>query len=617
MGRLERSLDEGPLKGFAQGLRDLRVAAGSPTYRELARIAQVSQSALSAAASGQALPTWEVTEAYVRACRGDLAVWRERWREQQAAVRAADPDPDPVLSAVAAAPLEGMTPERSGITALAKGEPRRVGRFRLRGRLGAGAMGVVYLGASPVGRPVAVKVIRAEYADDAVFRRRFAAELEAARSVAGGHTPALIDADVAGRQPWMATEFIPGPSLAQVVEEDGPLPEPAVWGLAGGIAEALTAIHAAGIAHRDLKPSNVLLDRDGPKVIDFGICRAMDGSTLTRTGGWVGTAGYTAPERAARGESLPAGDIFALGAVLAYAATGHPPFGQGPVAEVLYRIVHQPPAPEALDVRDKELRALIEACLATDPAQRPSPAQIVARCNRAITHHGAAVPSVVAARAIARDQHAAKLLARARIARRISTLIALSLTVLALAAAALAVEPRLQAQRASPAAAGPMSETQMLAVLGQLVPATNGQLAGLKYGTLRDGTRWLAVTYFGDGGDGIDLTVSLTPLSATATPYVCPSYLPPDLGPPRPVGAPAAGCTVHTPRGGGVETIFIGPADQGLYPFVVSWRRPDGLEVAVGVSNGTEGPPLVVAGPTPPGTATQWEAVAESGLWHD
>ena len=633
MGRLERPLDEGPLRAFAQGLRDLRVAAGSPTYRELARVAHVSQSALSAAASGQALPTWEVTAAYVRACGGDVAAWRERWSEQQAVAcvvdsdtdvdARADSDTDTGLSAVAvgAVPRDGLAAERSGITALAKGEPRRVGRFRLRGRLGAGAMGVVYLGVSPVGRPVAVKVIRAEYADDAVFRRRFAAELEAARAVAGGHTPALIDADAAARQPWMATVFIPGPSLAQLVESDGPLSEPAVWELAGGIAEALAAIHFAGIAHRDLKPSNVLLDRDGPKVIDFGICRAMDGSTLTRTGGWVGTAGYTAPERATRGESLQAGDVFALGAVLAYAATGHPPFGQGPVAEVLYRVVHQLPASAALDVSDRELRALIEACLAKDPTQRPTPAQVIARCDRAIARHGAAVPlvpPVIAAHAAARDQHAASLLSRgrARVGRRVSALIALSVTVLALGSAALAVDQRPPARHSPPSTTNPMSETQMLAVLGQLVPATNGRLANLEYKTLHDGTRWLGVTYYGDGGNGIDLGVALTPPSSTATPLACPPPLP-DQGPPRPAGAPPASCTVHTPHGGGAEMTYITPADQGLYDYGISWRRPDGLEVSVGVSNGTQGPPLVIDAATPPGTLAQWEAVAQSSLWHD
>lgn len=624
MGRLERPLDEGPLREFAQGLRDLRAAVGSPTYRELARIAHVSQSALSAAASGQALPTWEVTAAYVRACGGDLAAWRHRWGAQQAMIHSVDVevDPpertlDPAVVAAGAVPWDGPTPECSEIAPLSKGEPRRVGRFRLRGRIGAGAMGVVYLGVSPVGRPVAVKVIRAEHADDTVFRRRFAAELEAARAVAGGHTPTLIDADTAARRPWMATTFIPGPSLAQVVEWNGPLSEPVVWGLAGGIAEALVAIHAAGIAHRDLKPANVLLDRDGPKVIDFGICRAMDGSTLTRTGGWIGTAGYTAPERATRGESLQAGDIFALGAVLAYAATGHPPFGEGPVAEVLYRIVHQPPAPEALDVRDRELRALIKACLAKDPVQRPTPAQVIAHCNRAIAREGNAVPAMVAACAAARDEHAARLVGRARAPRRVSALIALSSTALALASAALVVGPRLPGQHSSSAAISPMSETEMLAVLGQLVPATNGQLGGLKYDTLRNGTRWLGVTYYGDGDNGIDLTIALTPPSASTAPKLCHSFLPPDLGPPRPVGAPPVGCTVRTPPGGGREAIMISPADQGLYAYEVGWRRPDGLEVGVGVSNGTEGPPLVIDAVTPPGTLAQWEAVAESSLWHD
>ena len=236
---------------------------------------------------------------------------------------------------------------------LAQGDPSRIGSFRLLSRLGGGAMGEVFLAASRAGRPVAVKRVRAEYARDVVFRARFAKEVAAVRAVTGGHTPALIDADAEAERPWIATAYVPGPSLAQAVDLTGALPEPLVLALGGGIAEALAAIHAAGIVHRDLKPSNILLDRDGPKVIDFGISRALDGTALTATGMRVGTAGYTAPELAAHRQTLPAGDVFALGCVLAYAATGVTPFGEGADAQVLYRIVHEPPDPRALACRTR------------------------------------------------------------------------------------------------------------------------------------------------------------------------------------------------------------------------------------------------------------------------
>jgi transcriptional regulator with XRE-family HTH domain len=324
---------------------------------------------------------------------------------ERPAHQGADPAPRP-RAAMAFAPL-------------APGDPSRIGAFRLLSRLGGGAMGEVFLAASRAGRPVAVKRVRAEYARDVVFHARFAKEVAAVRAVTGGHTPALIDADAEAERPWIATAYVPGPSLAQAVDLAGALPEPLVLALGGGIAEALAAIHAAGIVHRDLKPSNILLDRDGPKVIDFGISRALDGTALTATGMRVGTAGYTAPELAAHGQSLPAGDVFALGCVLAYAATGVTPFGEGADAQVLYRIVHEPPDPRALACRDETLRALIEACLNKDPDARPTPQAVIEACRGTPAPGGSWLPAAQAAQAAAYGSEAARQLARA--ARRRAT----------------------------------------------------------------------------------------------------------------------------------------------------------------------------------------------------
>jgi transcriptional regulator with XRE-family HTH domain/tRNA A-37 threonylcarbamoyl transferase component Bud32 len=336
----------------------------------------------------------------------------------------ADPAPKPE-AAVALAPL-------------APGDPSRIGSFRLLSRLGGGAMGEVFLAASRAGRPVAVKRVRAEYARDAVFRARFAKEVAAVRAVTGGHTPALIDADAEAERPWVATAYVPGPSLAQAVDLNGALPEPSVLALGGGIAQALAAIHAAGIVHRDMKPSNILLDRDGPKVIDFGISRALDGTALTATGMRVGTAGYTAPELAAHRRTLPAGDVFALGCVLAYAATGVTPFGQGPDAQVLYRIVHEPPDPRALACRDETLRALIEACLDKDPDARPTPQAVVEACRGTPAPAGGSwLPAPLAAQADAYGGEAARQLARAarrRATRRVQIGLAPLLLILAILA---------------------------------------------------------------------------------------------------------------------------------------------------------------------------------------
>ncbi len=333
-------------------------------------------------------------------------------------------------------------PTASALAPLTPGDPSRIGPFRLLSRLGGGAMGEVFLAADRAGRPVAVKRVRAEYARDAVFRTRFAKEVAAVRAVTGGHTPALIDADAEAERPWIATAYVPGPSLAQAVDLTGALPEPLVLALGGAIAEALAAIHATGIVHRDMKPSNILLDRDGPKVIDFGISRALDGTALTATGMRVGTAGYTAPELAAHRQTLPAGDVFALGCVLAYAATGVTPFGEGADAQVLYRIVHEPPDPRALACRDTTLRAVIESCLSKDPGARPTPQAVIEACRGTPAPDGSWLPPPLAAQAAAYGDEATRQLARAarrRIFRRVRVGPAPLLIILVAVALAIAV----------------------------------------------------------------------------------------------------------------------------------------------------------------------------------
>lgn len=208
------------------------------------------------------------------------------------------------------------------------------GRYRLLGRLGSGGMGTVYLGRSPGGRLVAVKCVHQELAADPEFRRRFIHESAAIRQVGGFHTAQVVDADPEGDPPWLVTAYISGPSLAEAVAAHGPLPETALRVLGAGLAEALDAIHAVGLVHRDLKPSNVLLADDGPRVIDFGIARALDGTAITRTQVVVGTPGYMAPEQIAGGEIGPACDVFSLGHVIGHAA-GCAPFGHGGDAQVL------------------------------------------------------------------------------------------------------------------------------------------------------------------------------------------------------------------------------------------------------------------------------------------
>jgi outer membrane protein assembly factor BamB len=254
-------------------------------------------------------------------------------------------------------------------------DPRVIGEFRLHRRLGAGGMGRVYLATSPGGRAVAVKVVHAHLADDAEFRDRFAREVAAAQAVNGAYTAPVIAAGPDDDPPWLATAYVAGPSLQEAVTETGALPEDAIAKLAAGLAEALHVIHDGGVVHRDLKPANVLLADDGPRVIDFGIARALDRTAATLPGSVIGTPLFMSPEQAQGQLTGPASDVFSLGGVLYFAATGSGPFGSGPAAIVLYRVVHTEPD---LDRLPPDLGDLVAACLAKDPARRPEPAALAA-----------------------------------------------------------------------------------------------------------------------------------------------------------------------------------------------------------------------------------------------
>lgn len=258
---------------------------------------------------------------------------------------------------------------------LQPGDPVQVGPYRLAGVLGAGGMGRVFLGWSPDGRPVAVKVIRPELAADPEFRIRFRREVAAARAISGLYTAQLVDADTDSPAPWLATAYVHGPSLSEAVASFGPLPAASVLVLAAGLAEALAAVHAMGLVHRDLKPSNVLLASDGPRVIDFGISRAAETTSLTSTGQFIGSPGYVSPEQALGRTVGPPSDIFSLGAVLAFAASGNGPFGAGSAPAVVYRAVHEPPT---LDGVPEELQPLLGRCLAKEPGDRPTASDLVA-----------------------------------------------------------------------------------------------------------------------------------------------------------------------------------------------------------------------------------------------
>ncbi|MEV6841149.1 PQQ-binding-like beta-propeller repeat protein [Streptomyces sp. NPDC051133] len=262
--------------------------------------------------------------------------------------------------------------------ALRATDPRHVGPYEVLGRLGAGGMGEVYLAESRTGLRLAVKVVRTEHAEDRTFRARFRHEVRAAQTVGGAGTFAarVADADTEAERPWMATEFVPGPNLRDAVLDHGALPGRAVRVLAAALGEALAAIHAGGLVHRDLKPSNILLGPDGPRVIDFGIVRALEATALTRTGAVVGSVGYVSPEQIRNGGQVgPPSDVFSLGAVLAYAAAGREPFGEGQDSVILLRILTRD-----LDLSGvpDDIRPLVAACLHEDPLKRPLPAEVVA-----------------------------------------------------------------------------------------------------------------------------------------------------------------------------------------------------------------------------------------------
>ncbi|MER7107317.1 outer membrane protein assembly factor BamB family protein [Streptomyces sp. NPDC000229] len=260
---------------------------------------------------------------------------------------------------------------------LTQHDPRRIGPFEVLGRLGAGGMGLVYLARSASGRRVAIKTVRTELAEDQLFRVRFTREVEAARAVSGFYTAAVVDADPRAAVPWLATAYVPAPSLEEIVNECGPLPVQAVRWLAAGIAEALQSIHGAGLVHRDLKPSNVLVVEDGPRVIDFGIASGVSNTRLTMTNVAVGTPAYMSPEQAKDSRSVTgASDVFSLGSTLVFAATGHAPFhGANPV-ETVFMLLREGPDLEGLP---DELRPLIESCMQMEAALRPSPADLQAQ----------------------------------------------------------------------------------------------------------------------------------------------------------------------------------------------------------------------------------------------
>ncbi len=259
---------------------------------------------------------------------------------------------------------------------LRREDPRVVGSFRLHRRLGAGGMGVVYLGSDRRGQRVALKVIRPDLAEDQEFRSRFAREVSAARRIRGGCTARLVAADLEAERPWFATQYVPGPSLHDKVAEDGPLTAAQIAAVGAALSEGLVAVHEAGVVHRDLKPSNILLSPKGPRIIDFGIAWATGASTLTHVGTAVGSPGFLAPEQVRGAAVTPATDVFALGATLAYAATADSPFGHGSSEVMLYRVVHEEPHLQGVP---DALAPLVQACLAKDPEERPSTLQLSMR----------------------------------------------------------------------------------------------------------------------------------------------------------------------------------------------------------------------------------------------
>ncbi|MFG2004245.1 serine/threonine-protein kinase [Spirillospora sp. NPDC048911] len=270
----------------------------------------------------------------------------------------------------------------AGLRALKAGDPERMGPYRLLARLGAGGMGQVYLGRSQGRRLVAVKVVHPHFADNAAFRRRFAKEVAAARRIGGFYAAQVVDADTDADPPWLVTEYIAGPSLQDAIDQNGALPEVAVAALGAGLAEGLGAVHDQNVIHRDLKPGNVLLAQDGPRIIDFGIARAMDASSQSMSMVVVGTPGYMSPEQYVGGDIEPSSDVFCLAAVLAFAATGRHPFGEGPPDALGYRVRHEDPDLTGVPA---SLWSLIAAGLEKDPDDRPAVGEFLDRCSALAT----------------------------------------------------------------------------------------------------------------------------------------------------------------------------------------------------------------------------------------
>ncbi|WP_326794889.1 protein kinase [Streptomyces sp. NBC_01808] len=287
---------------------------------------------------------------------------------------------------------------------LRREDPRVVGSFRIHRRLGAGGMGVVYLGSDRRGQRVALKVIRPDLAEDQEFRSRFAREVSAARRIRGGCTARLVAADLDADRPWFATQYVPGPSLHDKVGDEGPLIAARVAAIGAALSEGLVAVHEAGVVHRDLKPSNILLSPKGPRIIDFGIAWATGASTLTHVGTAVGSPGFLAPEQVRGQPVTPASDVFSLGATLAYATTGDSPFGQGSSEVMLYRVVHEEPL---LDGVPDALAPLLRTCLAKTPDDRPSTLQLSLRLKEIAAReaHGAG-PEAASPRRIAAERTA-------------------------------------------------------------------------------------------------------------------------------------------------------------------------------------------------------------------
>lgn len=269
------------------------------------------------------------------------------------------------------------------LTPLGPGDPREVSGYPLLAKVGEGGMGAVYLSRTRGNQPVALKIIRGEYAQNADFRARFEREVQAARRVSGYHIVPVLDHDMQGDQPWIATSYVPGLPLDDALTYFGPLPLSATFQLIGCTAQALASVHAASVIHRDLKPGNILLSSDGPWVIDFGIARATDTTQLTQTGGFIGTPQYMSPEHALGREVTGATDIFALGLIAAVVATGRHPYGEGAGLSIAATIANTDQRPPDLSGYPDALRELLTDCLHADPAARPGPAALADWCEQA------------------------------------------------------------------------------------------------------------------------------------------------------------------------------------------------------------------------------------------